>query len=75
MDIPLILSLLENFTWIQAKLLKVSKILKPWIKLIKVAVKPLDDNDTEIKNVLLKSNAAGKYRGWTNMENKDSTER
>ena len=75
MATPSILSQLEGFTWIQVKLRKVSWILKTEIMLSIVAVKPLDQNEAGVKNVLLKSNAAGKYRGWTNTQNKDSTER
>ena len=75
MGIPLIPSQLESFTWTQARLLEVSSMLKCEFQSSIVAVKPLNENDTELKNVLLKSNAAGKYRGWTNKENKDPTER
>ena len=34
----------------------------------------IDDNETEVKNVLLKANAAGNYKGWVNKENKEKND-
>ena len=40
----------------------------------KISLVSLDDNDTTVKNVLLKANAAGSYKGWKDKEKKKKTQ-